>query len=292
MRNDTKRRAELADFLKTRRARLRPEQFGLPGVGRRRTPGLRRDEVAHLAGVGVSWYTWLEQGRDITVSNQVLESLAEALQLTREERRHLFLLARGMVPVADESTFATPLPEGLQAVLNALGTAPAILIDERFNLVAWNESACRVFGDFTLLSEKERNRIWYLFINPAARQLFVHWEQATHHAVMHLRSVYAVYAGDLWFEQFLLDLQQASPEFHRLWSQHDVQESCDLHHEKELNHPQVGRLLFSSTILIVSGVSSLKIVVYAPSSPETRMKLEILGKTSHVYVKTGQVQLS
>ena len=287
MREDTKRRAELADFLKTRRARLRPEQFGLPGAGRRRTPGLRRDEVALLAGVGVSWYTWLEQGRDITVSDQVLESLAETFQLAQEERRHLFILARGMVPVADESPVTPPLPISLQGVLNALGIAPAILIDERFNLLAWNESACRVFGDFTLLPEKERNRIWNLFVNPTARQLFVNWEQATRHAVMHLRSVYAGYAGDLWFERFLTSLQQASPEFRRLWSQHDVQESCDLYHEKELSHPQVGLLQFSSTILIVSGFPSLKIAVYTPSSPETEAKLEILRKTSHAYLITS-----
>ena len=135
MRNETKRRAELADFLRTRRARLRPEQFGLPTLGRRRTPGLRREEIAQLAGVGVSWYTWLEQGRDITVSDQVIERLAETLQLEKEERRHLFVLARGMVPVADESSEIVSPPPGLQAVLDALGTNPAYLIDYRFNLV-------------------------------------------------------------------------------------------------------------------------------------------------------------
>src|SRR5205085_8504502 len=103
MKDDTKRRAELADFLRTRRARLHPEQLGLSTLGRRRTPGLRRDEVAQLAGVGVSWYTWLEQGRDITVSDQVIERLAQTFQLKSEERRHLFVLARGMVPVVGES---------------------------------------------------------------------------------------------------------------------------------------------------------------------------------------------
>ncbi len=142
MKDDTKRRAELADFLRIRRARLRPERFGLPTFGRRRTPGLRREEVAQLAGVGVSWYTWLEQGRAITVSDQVIERLAETFQLEKEERRHLFVLARGMVPVADESSEIVPPPPGLQAVLDALGTNPAYLIDHRFNLVAWNESAC------------------------------------------------------------------------------------------------------------------------------------------------------
>lgn len=280
MRNDTKRRAELADFLRTRRARLRPERFGVSTLGRRRTPGLRREEVAQLAGVGVSWYTWLEQGRDITVSDQVIERLAETFQLEREERRHLFVLARGMVPVADESSEIDPLPPGLQAVLDALGTNPAYLIDQRFNLVAWNESACRVFGDFSLLSEKERNRIWHMFVHPSSRQLFVDWEQAAQHAVMYFRSIYDRYIGDAWFEQFLTDVQQKSPEFRTMWSQHNVQASCDFYQEKELNHPQVGRLFLASTVLIVPVDPPLQMVTFTPYSQDTVTKLETLGKLS------------
>ena len=279
MRNETKRRAELADFLRTRRARLRPEQFGLPTFGRRRTPGLRREEIAQLAGVGVSWYTWLEQGRDITVSDQVIERLAETLQLEKEERRHLFVLARGMVPVADESSEIVSPPPGLQAVLDALGTNPAYLIDHRFNLVAWNESACRVFGDFSLLSERERNRIWHLFVHPSSRQLYVDWEQAAEHAVMNFRAPYDQYIGDAWFEHFLTDLQQKSPEFRTWWSQHNVQGVCDFYQEKELNHPQVGRLLLSSTVLIVPVDPPLKLVTFTPCSQETVTKLETVGKT-------------
>jgi len=279
MKDDTKRRAELADFLRTRRARLHPEQFGLSTPGRRRTPGLRREEVAQLAGVGVSWYTWLEQGRDITVSEQLLESLARILQLESEERRHLFVLARGMVPVADESSEIVSPPPGLQAVLDALGTNPAYLVDHRFNLVAWNESACRVFGDFSLLSERERNRIWHLFVHPSSRQLYVDWEQAAEHAVMNFRAAYDQYIGDAWFEHFLTDLQQKSPEFRTWWSQHNVQGVCDFYQEKELNHPQVGRLSLSSTVLIVPVDPPLHMVTFTPCSQETATKLETVGKT-------------
>ena len=279
MKDDIKRRAELADFLRTRRARLHPEQFGLSTPGRRRTPGLRREEVAQLAGVGVSWYTWLEQGRDITVSEQVLESLARILQLESEERRHLFVLARGMVPVADETSEIISPPPGLQAVLDALGTNPAYLVDHRFNLVAWNESACRVFGDFSLLSERERNRIWHLFVHPSSRQLYVDWEQAAEHAVMNFRAAYDQYIGDAWFEHFLTDLQQKSPEFRTWWSQHNVQGVCDFYQEKELNHPQVGRLLLSSTVLIVPVDPPLHMVTFTPCSQETATKLETVGKT-------------
>jgi transcriptional regulator with XRE-family HTH domain len=286
MRNDTKRRAELADFLRTRRARLHPEQFGLSTLGRRRTPGLRREEVAQLAGIGVSWYTWLEQGRDITVSDQVIERLAETLQLESEERRHLFILARGMVPVADERSEFVSSPPGLQAVLDALGTNPAYLIDHRFNLVAWNKSACRVFGDFSLLSERERNRIWQVFVHPSSRQLFVDWEQAAQHAVMHFRSAYDRYIGNTWFEHFLTDLQQKSPEFRTLWSQHNVQAVCDFYQEKELNHPQVGHLFLSSTVLIVPVDPPLQMVTFTPCSQDTVTKLETLGKTEHLHSLT------
>jgi transcriptional regulator with XRE-family HTH domain len=270
-----RKRAELADFLKTRRSRLHPEQFGLPDIGRRRTPGLRRDEVAQLAGVGVSWYTWLEQGRAITVSDQVLESLARILQLNAGERRHLFLLARGMVPVSDENHALSLLLPGQQAVLDALGISPAYLLDQRFNVIAWNESACRVIEDFSLLSERDRNAIWSIFMHPAKRKLFVDWELALQNAVMSFRARYDQHAGEAWAEQLVADLKQASPEFRNLWSQHDIQWSCDPH-EKDLHHPQVGRLLFYSAMLDVPEAPTVQMTIFTPRSQETMDKLEAL----------------
>ena len=279
-----RKRAELADFLKTRRSRLHPEQFGLPDGGRRRTPGLRRDEVAQLAGVGVSWYTWLEQGRAITVSDQVLESLARILQLDAGERRHLFLLARGMDPVSDENHAVNLLPPGQQAVLDALGISPAYLLDQRLNVVAWNESACRVFEDFSLLSERDRNAIWSLFLHPAKRKLFVDWELAIQNAVMSFRTTYDRHAGEAWAEQLVADLKQASPEFRSLWPQHDIQWSCD--HEKELNHPQVGRLLFQSATLVFPEAPTFQMSIYTPRSQETVVKLETLLRSDLQGVST------
>ncbi len=280
-----RKRAELADFLKTRRSRLHPEQFGLPDGGRRRTPGLRRDEVAQLAGVGVSWYTWLEQGRAITVSDQVLESLARILQLDAGERRHLFLLARGMVPVSDENHAVNLLPPGQQAVLDALGISPAYLLDQRLNVVAWNESACRVFEDFSLLSERDRNAIWSLFMHPAKRKLFVDWELTIQNAVMSFRTTYDRHAGEAWAEQLVADLKQASPEFRSLWPQHDIQWSCDPH-EKELNHPQVGRLLFQSAMLVVPEAPTFQMAIFTPRSQETVVKLETLLRSELQGVST------
>src|SRR6266852_4629493 len=279
-----RKRAELADFLKTRRSRLHPKQFGLPDVGRRRTPGLRRDEVAQLAGVGVSWYTWLEQGRAITVSDQVLESLARILQLDAGERRHLFLLARGMDPVSDENHAVNLLTPGQQAVLDALGISPAYLLDQRLNVVAWNESACRVFEDFSLLSERDRNAIWSLFMHPAKRKLFVDWELTIQNAVMSFRTTYDRHAGEAWAEQLVADLKQASPEFRSLWPQHDIQWSCD--HEKELNHPQVGRLLFQSATLVFPEAPTFQMSIYTPRSQETVVKLETLLRSDLQGVST------
>lgn len=279
----TRRRAELADFLKTRRARLHPEQFGLPVAGRRRTPGLRRDELAQLAGVGVSWYTWLEQGRDITVSDQVLESLARILQLDAEERRHLFFLARGMVPVSDENHAATSLTSVHQSVLDALGMSPAYLMDQYFNVIAWNESACRVFGDFSLLAERDRNLVWSIFTRPSQRKLFVNWEQAAQHAIMSFRAVYDRHAGDVWLEQLVADLKQASPEFRAWWPLHNIEWACDPH-EKELDHPQVGRLLVYSSKLIIPDAPTLQVVLFTSRSPDTTAKFAMLSGTENAQV--------
>jgi transcriptional regulator with XRE-family HTH domain len=284
MRDETKRRAELADFLKTRRARLHPEQLGLPTFGRRRTPGLRRDEVAQMAGVSVSWYTWLEQGRDIIVSDQVLDSLARTLQLNTEERNHLFLLVRGMLPVAGEKDEVDLRSPGYQAVLDALGTSPARLLDERFNVIASNASARLLFGDFALLSERDRNAIWRILTHPASRQLFVQWEMAAQQAVASFRTIYDQHAGETWYEQLFADLIEASPEFRFWWPQHDIQWSCDPH-EKELNHPQVGRLLLYSTMLVPPESPTLHMTIFTPLTQETANKLATLLENSYSLVK-------
>jgi transcriptional regulator with XRE-family HTH domain len=164
-------------YLKTRRARLRPEQFDLPAYSRRRKPGLRREELAQLVGVGVSWYTWLEQGRDINVSDQILSRLADVLQLNEQEHSHLFLLARGPLPLPDEqSNEIGEHPAAYQAILDGWGIYPALLVDRHLNVIAWNESGNRVFGDFSSRSERNRNAVWSTFMDPSQRERLVHWE--------------------------------------------------------------------------------------------------------------------
>src|SRR5215472_154383 len=146
--HDQARRTELAKFLRTRRERLSPEAFGLPSGTRRRTPGLRREELALLAGVGTTWYTWLEQGRAITVSKQVLESLARIVRLGAAERAHLFVLARDDLP-ADPFPLTQTIDPALQLIVDTMGVYPALVLNPRWDILAWNQAACRVLGDFS-----------------------------------------------------------------------------------------------------------------------------------------------
>ena len=166
------RHQELADFLRSRRARLSPEQVGLSRGMRRRTPGLRREEVASLAGVSPEWYTWLEQGRAINVSVQLVENLARVLQLDDNERTYLFLLALRQPPPAELFSPPTISPT-VQLFLDQSGTTPACVVDARFNAIARNRAHCAVFGSFEGQSERDRNIIWRVFTQPGPKGLRV-----------------------------------------------------------------------------------------------------------------------
>src|SRR5689334_13231533 len=183
------RHHELAAFLRSRRARLLPEQVGLPSGARRRTPGLRREEVAMLAGVSPEWYTWLEQGRDINVSMQLLESLARVLQLDANEREHLFLLALRQSPPIEKIYTPPTVSPILQAFLDNLGISPACVVDARTNIIAWNAAYWAVFvGDSTARTERERNLIWRIFTNPASRRANEHWKEIARAYVAQFRA--------------------------------------------------------------------------------------------------------
>lgn len=270
-----KRRAGLADFLRARRARLRPEQFDFPTGMRRHTPGLRREELAQLVGVGISWYTWLEQGRDIQVSDHVLSRLADILQLDVEERRHLFALARGYVPLSgepDEEKHSQNTP--YQAILDAF-LNPAQLLDHRLSVVAWNESANRLFGDYAALSERERNLAWSLFMDPLQRQRFVHWERAARGCIAHLHAMRDQYGDDVWVTELIADLQATSPEFRAWWPEHEILLTCKS--SSEIYHPLVSHLTFQLTTFSVPEQPDRGMVVYTPlPQTDTAAKLDAL----------------
>jgi transcriptional regulator with XRE-family HTH domain len=228
-------REELRDFLRTRRARLTPADVGMPAAGKRRTPGLRREEVAVLAGVGVSWYTWLEQGRDINVSAEVLDAIARVLRLTEPERAHLYLLA-GLNPPRAARADAVVTPE-LRRLLDTW-PHPALLRDRQWDLLAVNDRARSVFG-----LDGDRNCLVAFFTNERYRDLHVNWSEVAPGVVASFRAD-AVHADEV-----ATGLAAASPEFASLWARHDV--AAPVQMVKTVRSPS-GELRFDLTTLAVA----------------------------------------
>jgi transcriptional regulator with XRE-family HTH domain len=263
--NGERRRAELADFLKRRRAAIKPEDVGLPNGSRRRTPGLRREEVAQLAGVGTTWYTWLEQGRDVRASLDVLEALARALQLTAAERIHLILLGRGeeAPPVAAPAEKVSPT---VRRLIDGLHPNPAFLLGRRWDYLAWNRAATALFGDFSQLPRGERNHIWQMFVDPVRREMLTDWDRGSRLCAAKLRADHARHLGDPAFEQLVESLRNASPEFCKAWRRHEVASSGE--GRKVLIHPVVGRLVFEHAIFNPVDAPEQRLVLYTPVDGE------------------------
>jgi len=270
---------ELADFLKSRRARVLPSQVGLSVGIRRRTPGLRREEVAQLAGIGLTWYTWLEQGRPIQVSTPVVESLSRVLLLDKHERRHLYLLANQPLP-AEVPGYKGTVSSALQHVLDSLTLSPALITDQRFNVIAWNKAACLLFGEFSEMNARERNIVWAMFTDKRYKQLYVNWNLYAKNLLGRFRSTCGQYIEDVWITQLVDDLKTQSEEFDLWWPLHEIQNDTGL--SKQLNHPAVGLLDFEISNFDVSDNSGLKMVVHSPlPESETALKMERLVKESY-----------
>ncbi|TQJ55333.1 helix-turn-helix transcriptional regulator [Streptomyces sp. NBC_00080] len=234
------RRAELSEFLRTRRARLKPEDVGLPDFGRhRRVPGLRREELAQLAGVSVAYYTRLEQGNGRNVSAEVLDSIARALRLSDAEHAHLTHLAK---PKHKKKQSAPPqqVRGPLRQLLDAMDSVPAYLIGRRTEILGWNRMAAAVFGDWAELPVAERNWARLVFLRPDYRDLFVDWEQKAIDIVCALRMDAGCYPDDPRLSALVGQLSVKSEDFRRLWATHDVKEKS--HGVKLLRHPLVGEL--------------------------------------------------
>lgn len=257
--NDQQQRSALAHFLKARRARLSPSDVGLPPGFRRRTPGLRREEVAQLAEVGVTWYTWLEQGRDINVSEAILTRIADALHLTKDERSYLLMLTRSAFPKPPSSTL-TPISPLLQQLLDNQGISPAYLTGRRCDILAWNQAATKVFGDFGAIPIEKRNLIWLLFTDSAFRQKFVDWERYAQDLLAIFRAYSGRHIGDPWYEQYVKELMQVSSDFEQWWQQHDVCNQFESH--RQLLHPIVGALSLEVITLYVHGDPDLRLCIY------------------------------
>lgn len=270
---DLQRRRDLADFLRTRRARLTPAQVGVPAGSRRRTPGLRREEVAQLAEIGATWYTRLEQEWDIRVSPAALEGIARALRLSPEERRHLFLLADQPLPPTPQPLDEVVSP-AIHYLLDSLDTIPAQVLGRRWDLLASNEAARRVFAH-PGLPPHPRNFVWSLFTDATRREPFVHWEAIAQQVLAQFRASSARYPGDPWFAELIDDLHRASPEFRAWWPRHDVRGFLD--GRKEILHPALGTLVFQHTTLAIPANPDFRLMLYVPlAEADTATKVRTL----------------
>ncbi|NRD79840.1 helix-turn-helix domain-containing protein [Bacillus sp. BRMEA1] len=271
---------ELARFLRIRRERISPKQVGLPESGRRRTPGLRRGEVALLADVGLDWYTYLEQGRHINVSTEVLERIAVALRLDESERKHLFFLARKQLPLV-ETKISGQVSQALQSFLDSQNTSPANVMDARMNIIAWNEAYCALNGDLSILSDKERNFVWMTFTSPRFRYIKGdQWELHARRIAAKFHAGYARHVDDPWWSEQFEELCKASPEFQEFWESHEVLDAIDA--TKSLRCPNLGILNFDHVSFQYLEDPSLTVSIHVPHRDGTVEKMQQMLSDYHL----------
>lgn len=271
------RRDEIAGFLRQRRARLRPDDVGLPPGRRRRTPGLRREEVAALAGVSTEWYKWLEQARAVRPSIETIHRIAEALRCEPGETRHLLTLAGYGEPQAATTTNGNDavVSDHITRLLEQLDPCPAWVHGERWDILAWNRAATVIHGDLTALHGIERNGMYQFFLGARMRRTLVDWERHARGLVGTLRLVHGRYVGDAWFDELLHALLTRSDVFAQLWADHHVRAFQD--GRKEYEHPDVGRLSFEFTVLRIADERKpvMHLVTYVPvAATPTRERVE------------------
>ncbi|MGW0595827.1 helix-turn-helix transcriptional regulator [Streptomyces sp. NPDC002776] len=286
------RRAELSEFLRTRRARLKPEDVGLPDFGRhRRVPGLRREELAQLAGVSVAYYTRLEQGNGRNVSAEVLDSIARALRLTDAEHAHLTHLAKPKQHKKKPAGRTEQARASLGQLLVSLENVPAYVTGRRTDILAWNPMAAAVFGDWAELPAQERNWARLVFLKPEYRELFVEWDQKASDIVSYLRMDAGCHPDDPRLSSLVGELSVKSEEFRLLWATHDVREKS--YGIKRLRHPLVGELTLNFETFTLTDGSEQSLITYhpEPGSPSAEA-LRLLASWGADATKSGSTARS
>ncbi|MET8504028.1 helix-turn-helix domain-containing protein [Streptomyces sp. NPDC004787] len=266
------RRHELAAFLRSRRERISPEQVGLPRGRRRRTPGLRREEVAQLSAVGVTWYTWLEQARPIQVSPQVLDALAGALLLDPTERTHLFSLA-GQTDPHPETPCPTVTP-ALRALLDQMEPVPAAVQNSRYDFLAYNRTFGRLFCDLDARPRENRNSLWLAFTDEDFRAAVTDLPEVLLQLAGKLRAAMAEHLAEPAWKELVDRLQAASPEFRAIWARHDVVDQSG--RTKLIRNAEVGLLRMEHTNLWLGPTAGPRLVTYVPLDAATRAAVERL----------------
>jgi transcriptional regulator with XRE-family HTH domain len=272
MSESEERKLQLSEFLRSCRGRLSPTSVGLPERRRRRTPGLRREDVAALAGVSVTWYTWLEQGRDIQVSSSVLERISDTLRLSPTERDYLFgLVQHRPAPIASRSTRLSP---AVQRMLDALNV-PAIIMTARWDVVAWNSLAVGVFRDYEHIPRDRRNLLRILLIDESIYEPESDaYLQMARRVLAKFRVDYSQSSDDPEFEALIAELSQESSAFRELWNSPEVL----AYSEAVVAYPQLGGLTLEHTSYVPEGSPGLRLVVYAPHDAATAAKIEDLRR--------------
>jgi transcriptional regulator with XRE-family HTH domain len=255
----------LGSYLRDRRSRLDPTAFGF-AAGRRRTPGLRREEVAQRANISPTWYTWLEQGRGGAPSADVLNRIARALMLTEVEREHLFLLGLGRPPEVHYRGDENVTPR-LQRVLDALYPSPALIRTATWNVLAWNRAARVMLMDFAAIPPGERNILRFIFLDAGARAAHADWESVARFVLGAFRVDAARAGAAAEIAPLVEELRRSSPEFNAMWQDNDVRGP---HGEavKHIHHPTLGRIAFEYSTFAVDGRTDLSLVVYNPVTAE------------------------
>ncbi|MCO5968586.1 helix-turn-helix transcriptional regulator [Actinoallomurus soli] len=268
-------RDELAAFLRFRRERLTPEDVGLPAGGRRRTPGLRREEVATLAGVSTTWYTWLEQARDVTPSRQVLDALARTLQMSPAEHDYLFTLAgRPPTPTAEKAD----VHPTMRAFVDSLDPHPAYIANETWDVLAYNRAQAALITEYDDLPPEQRNVIWLMFNAPEMRTRIVDWAADARAMVAKFRATAAEQAGNPRLRALTDDLVENSPEFRELWGGHDVRGHAPA--RKRIAHPTAGLIELDYVKLECVGRPGQLLTAHLPADAASAAKLKSLVQGS------------
>ncbi|MDX2682240.1 helix-turn-helix transcriptional regulator [Streptomyces sp. NY05-11A] len=264
---------DLGDFLRSRRARIQPEEVGLPSHGRRRVPGLRREEVAQLAGVSVDYYIRLEQGRGPSVSDTVLDAVARVLRLDDTERAYLHAVARPRKPSGGS---ATPrVRAGVQLLLDSMERTPAFVVDVRMDVLAWNALADAVFG-YSRSTPDGRNIPRHVFLDPASRDFYPEWSAVAVQCVAHLRMQAGHHQEDRRLTSLVGELSLKSEDFRRLWADHPVR-ACAFG-VKRVQHPVAGPLTFPYETLTIAEDPNQSLLIYTPQpGSDTAERLALLG---------------
>jgi transcriptional regulator with XRE-family HTH domain len=266
-------REQLSEFLKGCRGRIAPGEFGLPDTDRRRTPGLRREDVAALAGVSVTWYTWLEQGRDIRVSAEVLERLCATLRLTEDERDYLFSLVHGHPAPAVRADDQQITPR-LQRMVDALAV-PALVMTSRWDVIGWNSLVTRIFRDYSQLPQDKRNLLRILLTDPVYQRFPEEYEATVRRVLARFRVDYSLSADDPAFESLIDELNASCEAFRRLWHSPEVRAGSE--GINVVRHMRLGGMTFEHSSYVPEGSRNLRVIIFVPHDADSAAKVASLG---------------